>query len=143
MKNELSIETIKKEIIDNISNNMEVLKYLEIEKHDGIKLDNICNNLIFPYDIPNCEGDYISIEVAEYERSQTSIRDSKKYVVSIKIGLDNKNNLDVMASLVKGVILKVFPYIRKIDNEPFYVRSQDCFGNDRIVLNRLITFEIK
>lgn len=143
MKNELSIETIKKEIIDNISNNMEVLKYLEIEKHDGIKLDNICNNLIFPYDIPNCEGDYISIEVAEYERSQTSIRDSKKYVVSIKIGLDNKNNLDVMASLVKDIILKVFPYIRKIDNEPFYVRSQDCFGNDRIVLNRLITFEIK
>lgn len=143
MKNELSIETIKKEIIDNISNNMEVLKYLEIEKHDGIKLDNICNNLIFPYDIPNCEGDYISIEVAEYERSQTSTRDSKKYVVSIKIGLDNKNNLDVMASLVKGVILKVFPYIRKIDNEPFYVRSQDCFGNDRIVLNRLIMFEIK
>lgn len=143
MKNELSIETIKKEIIDNISNNMEVLKYFEIEKHDGIKLDNICNNLIFSYDIPNCEGDYISIEVAEYERSQTSIRDSKKYVVSIKIGLDNKNNLDVMASLVKDIILKVFPYIRKIDNEPFYVRSQDCFGNDKIVLNRLITFEIK
>lgn len=143
MTKELSVENIKKEIVNSLSNNMEVLKCLKIEKHDGIKLDNICNNLIFPYDIPNCDGDYISVEVAEYERSQTAIRDSKKYVVSIKIGLDDKNNLDIISSRVKEVIFKVFPYIRKIDNEPFYVRTQDCFGNDRMVLNRLITFEIK
>lgn len=142
MKNELSIEIIKKELIDNMINSVDILKYLEIEKYDGAKLNNVCDILIFAHDVPNCTGNYISIEESEHERSQTGIRDIKKYVVSIKIGLDNKNNLDIMSSLVKDIVCKVYPYTKKIDNDPFYVKSQDCFGNDNITLNRLITFEI-
>ena len=49
---ELSIESIKKELIDRFVNNMEILRYLEIEKQDGVKLSQVQNTFIYDYDKP-------------------------------------------------------------------------------------------
>lgn len=143
---ELSIESIKKELTDRFVNNMEILRYLEIEKQDGVKLSQVQNTFIYDYDKPNVTGNFITVDVAEYVSSRANIRDFVKYVVSIKIGLERADNLDNIAAIIKKIVLNVYPYIKKYNNVPIYVKkygyaySNECEHNE---LNRIITFEIK
>lgn len=43
---ELSIESIKKELIDKFVNDMDILRYLEIERHD-VKLSQVQNTFVY------------------------------------------------------------------------------------------------
>lgn len=143
---ELSIETIKKELIDKFVNNMDILRYLEVERHNDVKLSQVQNTFIYDYDKPNVSGNFITVDVAEYVSSKVSIRDFTKYVVSIKIGLENENNLDNIATIIKKIVLNVYPYIKKYNNVPIYVKKYGyAYSNEREhnELNRMITFEIK
>lgn len=148
MMKELNIESIKKEIIEKLMNNMDILNYLEVGRllNDGYKISQIYNNLIFDYDVSNKTGDYISVEVAEYEYSQIEINDSRKYIVEIKIGLNNESNLDKITSVVKEIVSKIFPNRKNYCNVPFYTKESGMnFFNNEITynkLNRIIRFEI-
>lgn len=143
---ELSIETIKKELIDKFVNNMDILRYLEVERHNDVELSQVQNTFIYDYDKPNVAGNFITVDVAEYVSSKVNIRDFTKYVVSIKIGLENENNLDNIATIIKKIVLNVYPYINKYNNVPIYVKKYGyAYSNEREhnELNRMITFEIK
>ena len=51
-----------------------------------------------------------------------------------------------MASIIKEIVLKAYPDIKKYNNVPIYVKQYDCaYSNEHEYneLNRLITFEIK
>ncbi len=143
---ELSIETIKKDLIDKFTNNMDILRYLEVERHNDVKLSQVKDAFVYDYDNPNVTGNFITVDVAEYVSSKVNIRDSTKYVVSIKIGLEHENNLDNMAAIIKKIVLNVYPYIKKYNNVPIYVKKYGyAYSNEREhnELNRMITFEIK
>lgn len=143
---ELSIESIKKELIDKFVNNMDILRYLEVEKQDGVKLSQVQSTFIYNYDKPNVTGNFITVDVEEYVSSRANIRDFVKYVVSIKIGLEHAHNLDNMASIIKEIVLKAYPDIKKYNNVPIYVKKYGyAYPNEHEhnELNRLITFEIK
>ena len=147
MTKELSIESIKKELIDKFVNNMEILRYLEIEKQDCVKLSEVQNTFIYNYDNPNVTGNFITVDVAEHVSFQVNIRDSVKYIVSIKIGLEHANNLDKIVAVIKKIVLELYPFIKVYNNVPVYVKkygytySSDCHEHNE--LNRVITFEIK
>ena len=149
MTKELSIEKIKKKFIDKFLNDMDILNYLEAEKllNEGYMISQLYNNLIFDYDVSRKTGDYISVEVAEYEYSQTEAGDSKKYIVEIKMGLCNESNLDKIASVVKEIVSKLYPKRKRYCNVPFYTKERDSdFFNNEItynILNRVIKFEIE
>ena len=145
MTKELSIESIKKELIEQFVNNMEILRYLEVEKQDGVKLSQVQNTFIYDYDKPNVTGNFITVDVAEYVSSKANIRDFVKYIVSIKIGLNHAQNLVNMASIIKEIVLKAYPDIKKYNNVPIYVKQYNCAYNEHEYneLNCLITFEIK
>lgn len=151
MKKELSIESIKKELIDKFTNNMDILRYLEVERHDDVKLSQVKDAFIYDYDKPDINGNFITIDVAECITSRSNIRDSVKYVVSIKTGLDNTNNLDSMTAVIKEIVLKAYPDIKRYSNVPVYVKKYGyaylngcAYSNEREYnkLNRMITFEI-
>lgn len=143
---ELSIETIKKELIDKFTNNMDILRYLEVERHDDVKLLQVKDAFVYDYDNPNVTGDFITVDVAENIFSKANIRDSVKYVVSIKIGLGCAYNLDKIAAIIKEIVFKEYPYIKRYSNVPIYVKKYGCdFLNsyhEYNELNRMITFEI-
>lgn len=142
---ELSIESIKEELIDKFVNNMEILRYLEVERHNDVKLSQVQNTFIYDYDNPNITGDFITVDVAECISSKNDIRDYVKYVVSIKIGLEHKRNLDNIAAIIKEIILKAYPDIKKYSNVPIYVKKYSYpYSNEHghNELNRIITFEI-
>ena len=97
MTKELSIENIKKELIDKISNNsdiLEVFRKREYSKDEGKCLREygdsfIKDNYIFDHYVLDL-ADYISVEVAEneypiYGNSKKEIR--KSYNVSILVSL--------------------------------------------------------
>ena len=141
----LSIETIKKEIIDKLVSNYKVLEYLlqEIRENDeNYNITHICGDFIFDYDSGNNKGSYIAVEVAECERKI----DDKKYVVSIKLGLRYKENLDKFASLVKDIVSELYPNRHELSDIPFYTKSYETtyrgYEHEYNELNRLITFEI-
>ncbi len=147
MTKELSIATIKKELMDALLNNMDILKYLQVEKYldHGIKMSNIYNTLIFDYDASGVGSDYITVEVAEYEHQ--ILTDSKTYVVHIKIGLEKEKYLDDVASTISGIISKLYPNRKKFTNMPFHKKDY-CYsyalGHDQEYyrLNRMVSFEI-
>lgn len=143
---ELSIESIKKELIDKFVNNMDILRYLEVERHNDVKLSQVKDAFVYDYDNPNVTGDFITVDVAENIFSKANIRDSVKYVVSIKIGLGCAYNLDKIAAIIKEIVFKEYPHIKRYSNVPIYVKK--C-GYDFLnsyheynELNRMITFEI-
>ncbi len=124
---EMSIESIKNEIIDNLKNNLEVLKCLEIDSfiskaHGNQNITNICDNLISNYG-NNVIRNYISVEAEEHEFSVCNPNDHKRYKVIIKMELKKENNLDRLATLVKEVIIKLYPNRKKYSNVPFYTKK--------------------
>ena len=147
MKNELSIESIKKELIDKLISSMDILKYLEVDKNEYIKLSQVHNTFIYDYDNSDVTGNYITVDVAEYESTDVKVRDSKKYIVSVKMGLEHAYNLDKLSATVKELILELYPNIKTYINVPIYVRKYEylCLNGYREHnrLNRMIKFEIE
>ena len=145
MTKELSIENIKKEIIDKLMNNMDILKYLNAERllNEGYKISNLYNNLIYDYDIPDIEGNYIAVEVAEYTKVLNTNALNQEYTVSIKMGLIDKKYLDSLASVVKKIITELYPHNKRFSNVPLHTKRYGYNNNIHHELNRVITFEIE
>ena len=108
MTKELSIESIKKEIIDKLMNNMEVLKYLEADKRvaEGMKLNELCNVCIFDHDSSCACGNYITVEVAEYDTHRAVNTTDRTYGVTIKMGLKNEENICAMSKVITDIVNK-------------------------------------
>lgn len=141
MTKELSIEMIKKEIISKFMSKTEIERYLKQGKET---IDEIYDVFIYDHDITNgVNSNYIAVEVAEYEESKVSINDTKRYTVSIKIGLEHKENLDKLASVIKDIVSDLYPDRNKYSNIPFYGTDYDFNGHEYKGLNRMITFEIE
>ena len=155
MTKELSIESIKKEIIDKMMNNMDILNCLNCEKfvNEGYKISDLYNNVIFDYDASNdVMSDYIAVEVVEHEYLSGS-----KYIVMIKFGLNtndsDKRNLDKISLTLKNIINDLYPDRKKFSNNIFYTKQPEythmyyASGREYIyehyALNRVITFEIE
>ena len=83
MTNELSIESIKKELTNMLINNMYILGYLEVGKYleSGYKISDIYNLLIIDHDDSNKENNYISVEAEEYEFSDHGKNDRMQYKI--------------------------------------------------------------
>lgn len=145
MEKELSIATIKKELMDELLNNMDILKYVASRYiKDGMKISEIYNRVIFDHDSSSAGTEYITVEVAEHQTS--IVHDGKKYVVHIKIGLAEEQYLDDVASIVSGIISKLYPNRKKFTNIPFhrkeYYRYDGIHDQEYDRLNRMVSFEI-
>lgn len=146
MEKKLSIETIKKEIIDKLASDNKVLEYFlqDIREDDkNYDISHVYGDFIFDYDSGNNKGSYIAVEVAEYEIHNLVTSPRMKYVVSIKLGLKHKENLDKFASVIKDIVLKLFPDRYVFNNIPFYTNDYGYDGKKYEELNRLITFKIE
>lgn len=164
MTKELSIESIKKEIIDKLINNMDLLKYLEADKKvsEGMKLNDLYNSCIFDYDSSCACGDYISVEVAEYDTPRAVNTTDRTYRVNIKMGLKNEENICAMSKVITDIVNKLYPCRKRFSNMPFvtvdncvsvnnygYTTNYPVFNTISLEnkrnsqLNRIIAFEIE
>lgn len=97
MTKELSIDNIKKDIIDKLLNNLDILNHFKKYMEEGYPISKFLNQFIFDCDATNVGEDYISVEVAEHEINRPVIPDCKKYIVSIKMGLKKEYDICKMA----------------------------------------------
>lgn len=157
MTNELSIKGIKKEIIDKLMNNMDVLNYFKKYTAEGFTISKLYNNFIFDYDSSSVPEDYITVEVSEFD-SKVNATD-KKYQVVIKMGLEKEENICDMASKIVEIIEELYPGKKRFSNVPFKTMD-NCISVDGYSgytpmslnvymenkrynqLHRMITFEI-
>lgn len=118
MTKELSIEKIKKELIDNISNNSEILEYFEnylqgeeYHKHClkeyGMKY--IKDNFIFANDMSVLGYDnFIAVEVNEEEG--TGLDGVKMYYrVNIIVTLEDYKDIDRISVLLGKIATELYP----------------------------------
>lgn len=121
MTKELSIENIKKELIDKISNNSDILEYFEnyvreigsmsALKEYGTKY--IKDNYIFPYDMSSSAyGSFIAVEVNEEE--STGFDGLKTYAkmyyrVNIMVALEDGKALDKISVLLGKIATELYP----------------------------------
>ena len=118
MTKELSIEKIKKELIDNISNNSEILEYFEnylqgeeYHKHClkeyGMKY--IKDNFIFANDMSVLGYDnFIAVEVNEKEG--TGLDGVKMYYrVNIIVTLEDYKDIDRISVLLGKIATELYP----------------------------------
>jgi len=144
---EVSIESIKNEIADNLKNDLDILKCLGIDNlifQTGGKqnISNICDTLISDYSNIT-GGNYITVEAEEHEFSVCNPNDHRRYKVIIRMGLEKEKSLDCLAALVKEVIIKLYPNRKNYSNVPFYKKKEITAYNTYETLNRQITFEIE
>ena len=109
MNKELSIENIKKELINKISNNSDILEYFEnyvcgeesrkhCLKEYGMKY--IKDNFIFAHDMSiSGYGNFISVEVTENELLMCG-NIEKYYNVNIMVTLEDYKNIDRISVLL-------------------------------------------
>lgn len=121
MTKELSIENIKKELIDKIFNNSDILEYFEnyvreigsmsALKEYGTKY--IKDNYIFPYDMSSSAyGSFIAVEVNEEEG--TGFDGLKTYAkmyyrVNIMVALEDGKALDKISVLLGKIATELYP----------------------------------
>lgn len=157
---DLSIKSIKEEIVNKLLNNMDILQYLETESFlkEGYAITDLRNNLIYDYDMGYGEN-YISVEVAEADL-HTSTNAGKKYIVVIKMNTRDEENVCDMSSVIADIVNKLYPGRRNFSNTSIRVNdnciSADSYGfscmptfnqttlkNNKVEhLHRIITFEI-
>lgn len=164
MTKELSIKSIKKDIIEKILNNMDVLKYLKAGQKvtDGINFEKFYNNFIFDHDSSRACGDYISVEVSEYDSHRAINVGDRVYMVTIKMGLEEEENVCAMSAVITDIVNKLYPGRRRFSNVPF-ITVDNCMSVNNYggsfnypvlntislenkrneQLNRMITFEIE
>lgn len=140
MHNNLSIESIKKTLIDRLMNNVEVLEYLEadefMKKFDNIQIKDLYNELIYGYGKTEGSNNFISVEVNErneskYEYKTDNITNQRYYVITI-IMRTKHECLDKLASVIKDISLKEYPCVFNFSNVYDYERY-----------NRVISFYIE
>lgn len=119
MTKELSIENIKKELINKISNNSEILEYFENHLCDDHKkmtrylreygTKYIKDNCIVPYDM-SMSGycNFITVEVTEdemviYEKTE------KHYTITIMVNLEDKNAMGVISVILGNIATELYP----------------------------------
>lgn len=118
MTKELSIENIKKELIDKISNNSNILEYFENYLHDeeshkhclkeyGMKY--IKDNFIFDNDMSVLGYDnFIAVEVNEEEG--TGLDGVKMYYrVNIIVTLEDYKDIDRISVLLGKIATELYP----------------------------------
>lgn len=142
MTKELSIENIKKEIIDKLMNNMDILNYFKRYTEDGVKISQFHNSLIWDYDVSGFGSDYISVEVAEYEINRPINSDYKRYDVSIKMSLIKEENICDMAKTISNIVKSLYPNGNGFSNVPFKTKEYMNTGLEYEKLHRAITFNI-
>jgi hypothetical protein len=150
MTKELSIEKIKKELIDNISNNSEILEYFEnylqgeeYHKHClkeyGMKY--IKDNFIFANDMSmsdNCN--FISVEANEEEG--TSLDGIKMYYrVIIMVTLEDYKDIDTISVLLGKIATELYPDRFSYKNTVYYHKNRKQLEN-RKQLARVIKFTV-
>lgn len=138
MTKELSIENIKKELIDKISNNTVILEIFR--KHEYLKDEGkflreygdsfIKDNYIFDHYVSDL-ADYISIEVDEneypiYGNSKKEIR--KSYKVSILVTLTDTSELDRLSILLGDIATELYPDRYNYNNRSHTIKSQCAYG---------------
>ena len=159
MTNELSIKGIKKEIIDKLMNNMDVLNYFKKYTAEGFTIQKLYDNFIFDYDSSAVPEDYITVEVLEFDSDFKVNTADKKYQVVIKMGLEKEENICDMAAKIVEIVEELYPDKKKFTNTIFKTMD-NCItvdgyngytpsslhvymmNNRRDQLHRMITFEI-
>lgn len=153
MTKELSIENIKKALIDKISNNSEILEYFEncirssgqenYLKEYGTKA--IKDNYIYDYDV-SCNGykDFISVQVDEeeciyYGHNKKEVK--TYYSVSIVTLLTNTNMLDSLSMLLGKIVAELYPDRDNYSNRAFNIESKSFSAYKQPA--RMICFTIK
>lgn len=161
MTKELSIKSIKKEIIDKLMNNMDILNYFkEYTESKGFTISELYDNFIFDYDSSSVPDDYITVEVSEFNSDRSINITNKKYSVVIKMGLQKEKYVCDMATKIVGIIDELYPDKKKFSNTTFKTMD-NCISVDgysgytpllssvymknerRDQLHRMITFEIE
>lgn len=152
MTKELSIENIKKELIDKISNNEEVLEYFEEHYRENGANDILIrygrkvikDNFIFAHDMSVSNMDmFISVEVNEEEiyTLTTSGREVKTlYKVNIMVALENDNDLDKMAMLLGKIATELYPDRCDYKNSVYNIEHLYPYGKKQIV--RVVQFRV-
>lgn len=138
MTKELSIENIKKELIDKISNNSDILEYFrkrEYSKDEGKCLREygdsfIKDNYIFDHHVLDL-ADYISVEVDEneyliYGNSKKEIR--KSYNVSILVSLTDTSEVDRLSVLLGDMATELYPDRYNYGNHSHIIEKQSVYG---------------
>ena len=144
MTKELSIEKIKKELIDNISNNSEILEYFEnylqgeeYHKHClkeyGMKY--IKDNFIFANDMSVLGYDnFIAVEVNEEEG--TGLDGVKMYYrVNIIVTLEDYKDIDRISVLLGKIATELYP-------DRFSYKNTVCSYEGKKQLIRVVQFTI-
>ncbi|UMY98898.1 hypothetical protein H8S51_011275 [Roseburia rectibacter] len=115
MTKELSIENIKKELIDKISNNSDILEYFEnyLQSHKhclkeyGMKY--IKDNFIFANDMSVFEYDnFISVEVTENELLICG-NIEKCYNVNIIVTFEDCKDIDTISIILGNIATELYP----------------------------------
>ena len=115
MTKELSIENIKKELIDKISNNSDILEYFENDlqshkhclKEYGMKY--IKDNFIFANDMSVFEYDnFISVEVTENELLICG-NIEKCYNVNIIVTFEDCKDIDTISIILGNIATELYP----------------------------------
>lgn len=120
MTKELSIENIKKELIDKISNNEEVLEIFEnyCREHGASSsmreygTKGIKDNFIFDHYVFDNHTDFISVEVDKTEYTAYGNNEKKlkaRYAVSIMMSLTNTSELDRLSMLIEAIVTELYP----------------------------------
>ena len=116
MTKELSIENIKKELIDKISNNSDILEYFEnyLQSHKhclkeyGTKY--IKDNFIFANDMSVFEYDnFISVEVTENELLICG-NIEKCYNVNIIVTFEDCKDIDTISIILGNIATELYPH---------------------------------
>ena len=142
---EMSIESVKKEIVDKLKDNFDILQYLSNHTYTAYNSDTVSSAIssIFNYGT-EAGGNYISVEADEHEFSVCNPNDHKRYKVIIKMGLEEEKYLDELASVVKKVITELYPDRKNYSNVSVFGKPL-CSSSSIVThsLNRIITFEIE
>lgn len=138
MTKELSIENIKKELIDKISNNSDILEVFRKREYSKYKDkyikeygdSYIKDNYIFDHYVSDL-ADYISVEVDEneytiYGNSKKEIR--KSYKVSILVTLTDTSELDRVSVLLGDMATELYPDRYNYGNHSYIIKKQSVYG---------------
>ncbi|MCF2642216.1 hypothetical protein I6E50_07335 [Roseburia hominis] len=145
MTKELSIKSIKENIVDKLLNNMDVLNYLEAKEFmEGthLKISELRNNLIFDHDSSHAYDNYIAVDVSENEYSPLA-NAGHDFTVIIKMGLRQESNIDKMSETIKDIITKIYPDRNRYSNIPIKVTTTCPSCGQYEKLRRIIRFSIK
>lgn len=143
MVKELSIESIKKDIIDKLLNDLDILNHFKkyTERRYNVPISKFLNLFIFDCDASNVGEDYISVEVAEYEMNRLINSDCKRYIVSIKMSLKMESDICKMATTISNIVNGLYPERTDYSNLPF--KTKIVYDNRECEkLHRVITFTI-